>query len=278
MKENKSDKGNLFDRIFKENAKSIFMPLIEMELGFKFKSYNILQEKITKTLEREVDFLCEIITEEEEKELLHIEFQSKDNNEMIYRMQEYHALINRKYKLPVRHIVIYLGERESKMKTQLSDNEVFKGFYLISINEMDAAKLLSTQVPEIVILAMLGKYKKKQIENILRMVLKNLKEVSESIDETKRYVNQLLLLSRLRKLEEKIIKILEDMPLEIDLNTDVLYNKGLEQGLEEGLERGLEKSIIGFYKEGVSIPKIAKALSISEEKVIQVIEAWKKKS
>ena len=39
------------------------------------------------------------------------------------------------------------------------------------------------------------------------------------------------MLSRLRKIEELTIKITEEMPITIDIKTDYLYNKGIEQGM-----------------------------------------------
>ncbi len=47
-----SDKGNVYDRIFKENAEFLFIPLIEQELGIKIVKYSALPEKLSKTTER----------------------------------------------------------------------------------------------------------------------------------------------------------------------------------------------------------------------------------
>ncbi len=265
--EKEVDKGNLYDRIFRENVQDIFLPLIEMELGLKFKSYKVLQEKIAKTLEREVDFLCEIITEDDNKELLHIEFQTKNDGEMIYRMQEYHGLIYRKYKLPIHHVVVYLGESKTKMVSSLSDEGVFTGFSLICVNELDTERLLSKQVPEIVIMALLSNYKKEQVESVLRLILNKLEKIPKSKNASGRYINQLLLLSKLCNLEKKIIKTLEDMPVLLDINDSVLFKRGKLEGKTE--------AIIGFYKEGVAIEIIAKSLSISEKRVLEIIDEWK---
>ena len=48
---------NFYDRVFRENAKHLFMPLIQQMLGITIHSYTPLPEKITKTIEREMDFL-----------------------------------------------------------------------------------------------------------------------------------------------------------------------------------------------------------------------------
>jgi len=128
MKRNNKNKnpGNVYDRIFKENAESLFITLIEQELNFKIKSYEPLPEKITKTIEREMDFVYRITTDDEDEFLLHIEFQTQDDKEMIYRMSEYHGLVYSKYRLPIKHVVIYLGLGKPGMQTKLKTDESFQ--------------------------------------------------------------------------------------------------------------------------------------------------------
>ncbi len=127
-------KGNLYDRIFKENAESLFIPLIEQELGIKIITYKPLLEKITKTIEREMDFFYHVVTDVHKEILLHLEFQTQDDKDMIYRMAEYHGLAFSKYKIPIQHIVIYLGKGKPGMKTKLKNEERFEGFDLINIH------------------------------------------------------------------------------------------------------------------------------------------------
>jgi len=43
-------KDKIFDRIFKENAPSIFMPIIEREFGIKIKSYKPLSSELPRTI------------------------------------------------------------------------------------------------------------------------------------------------------------------------------------------------------------------------------------
>ena len=57
---------------------------IERRFGYDIDKYRLLKEKIPKTLEREIDFLLQIKTKNGVELLLHMEFQSADNNEMIY--------------------------------------------------------------------------------------------------------------------------------------------------------------------------------------------------
>ena len=57
------NEGNLYDKIFKEDAEAIFLPLIERRLGIKIKSFKPYTAKLQTTLEREMDFFYEVTTD-----------------------------------------------------------------------------------------------------------------------------------------------------------------------------------------------------------------------
>jgi hypothetical protein len=101
--------GNLFDKIFRENAESIFMPLVEERLGIKIKTFVQLKEKRQTTLEREMDFFYEVETEDGKRFILHLEFQTENEDDMLYRSGEYHGIALRKKKMEIKHVVVFLG-------------------------------------------------------------------------------------------------------------------------------------------------------------------------
>jgi len=233
--------GNVYDRIFKENAESLFIPIIESELDIKIKRYKILPEKLPKTVEREVDFLYEIELEDGTIELLHLEFQTENDNKMIYRIGFYHGLAWFKYQKPIRHVVIYLGKGKPKMRTQLTDDEVFSGFDLINVYQLNTETLLSSQVPEVILLAFLSDFEPERREAILRLTINRLKDSSKSKSELSKYMEQLIILARLRNFGKETIKIIRDMPVLYDVETDYLYIEGREKGAEDFVIRALEK-------------------------------------
>jgi len=235
---NKSDEKKQhkdFDRIFRENAVPVFLPLIEMQLGFKIKSFKELPTALPKTSDRDIDALYQIENEDSKVEILHIEFQSKSDSTMLKRTAEYHGMIYRKYGLPIRHVVIFLGKGKANMKTQLLENEIFRGFDLINLHELDADKLLSSQVPEVILLALLADFGKERTEGVLRLLA-------------------------LRKLETITSKMIKDMPIIYNEKEHYLYQQGMmeerekserlieqerekfEQALEQALEQEREKS------------------------------------
>lgn len=222
--------GNAYDKIFKEVVEKIFRPLVEKRLGVKIVKATPLKEKMQTTIEVEMDFFYEILTDTGERFILHLEFESGINSAMIYRVGEYHGMAQKRHKLPIRHIVVYLGEEPPTMRTQLKPEEVFTGFDLLNVQALNTDELLSSQVPEVVLIAILSNYPKEEAETVLRTIILNLKNLIQNKKVLKRYINQLMMLSRLRKIEELTIKIAEEMPIHYDIETDALYLRGIEKG------------------------------------------------
>jgi predicted transposase YdaD len=197
--------------------------------------------KFQKTIEREVDFLYKVMTTTKESFLLHLEFQVEDDKKMIDRMVEYHGLVYAKKKMRMEHVVIYLGNKSPKMRTKLRPEEIFSGFHLLNIHQFDPEKLIASQVPSVIITAILCDFPKNKVEAILRLLLKELKASAKSKNDLEKYLNQLIILARIRKFEIETIKIVKEMTLNIDIETSILYQRGMEEGMEKGLEKGLEK-------------------------------------
>jgi hypothetical protein len=129
MTDKKSRKeANLYDKIFKENLEELILPMLKYQWDVQIKSMKRIRNKLQTTTEREADFLSEITDHQNQKFILHVEVQTKDETNMVYRIQEYHGNISRKYRLPVHHFVFYFGNKPSKMITRLPADTLFEGF------------------------------------------------------------------------------------------------------------------------------------------------------
>jgi hypothetical protein len=60
------------------------------------------------------------------------------------------------------------------------------------------------------------------------------------------------MLSNLRKLQPQVIKSLEDMSLNYDIQTDLRYLQGKEEGIEKGIEKGIGLGIERGIEQGAS--------------------------
>ena len=191
--------------------------------------------------------------------ILHLEFQTHDEAKMIYRMAEYRAMLQRKFEIPVKQFVIYLGTAEPKMRTELLLEEQITGFELRNIHKLPMHQVLESDIPEEIILSILTDYPAADAEKVIARIIQKLKTVATNEAELKKNLQQLVTLSRIRKLEEETEKQIEAMPITYDIETDYLYNKAKGKIIANMLEQT-----------SLTIEQIAKLAEVSVDTVIQV--------
>lgn len=256
--------GSMYDKILRENLLQLFLPLVQEELNFELKAIHPLPDKQATTVLRETDAFLRIEThsEDEPEFILHIEFESGDDPEMIYRVMEHHGIELRKYRLPIKHVVVYLGEEKPKMRTKLRKEEIFEGFTLVRASSFSPQKWLEEEEPSRIIMAILGDYRKENATIILEAIINKLWRVCKSSADLKKFIKQLIVISRMRNLEKLTIKISEAMPITYNIYKDYLYNLGLEDG-----EKKLKAFKAKVEEERVRLEaKAAEAAKAAEEK------------
>ena len=272
--------GNGYDKIIKENLEEIFRPLIERKLGIKILKSIPLKDKMQTTIEVEMDSFYDVTPEAGEPFILHLEFESGDNPKMVYRVSEYHGIALKEREREMKHIVIYLGMESPTMRTTLKPEEVFTGFDLLDVHSLDVENLLSSQVPGVVLIALLADYPPEDAEKILRRVLENVKKLTPDEHQLRKYVKQVLVLARLREINFLATKIIDEMPItfNIDIEKDVLYLRGEAKGIEKGIEKGIKESIdvLKHWQKGMKPPMIANVLNLPIAEVEQIIAEFLK--
>lgn len=285
--------GNVYDKIIKENALELFKAFTPGKVWIEIKP---LREKLQSTLEREIDMLYEVTEADGTRMLVHMEFQSTPEPEMHYRMMVYFSLISQKYKLPVWQMVIYLGTKPHRMIKEFNTRSSNFIYDIIVLNELDPERFLASQIPEVLIFAVFAKFSKEQTELVLRSILMKLRQCCNDLNKLKKYQTQLLKLARLRKFDHLLIENFNNMPIYIeleDVETDYLYNKGIQKGIQQGVEKGKEEGkiegkeegkeegallalkIIDLHKKGLDLKAIAQSLGIDQSKVEAVIKEAK---
>ncbi len=237
-KKNISKDANQYDKIVRENLEQVFIPFIVKQLGIELTVEEILPDKLHTTEEREMDLLIRIKNNESKTSLLHVEFQSKPDYNMIWRMAEYHGMIVRKYQLPIKHFVIDLDEANSNIKTSIDEDLIFRGFEIIKLHNIFYEKMISSQIPAEIILAILGDFGKIKPEIIIKKIANRLIEVSKSDAELKKYVAQLNILSRLRNLQDLITQtISKNMPITFDFENDSIAKEAINRKDKRNVEK-----------------------------------------
>ena len=190
-----------YDKIFKENIEAVISSIMQNVLEITAVFVEELPDDIQHTKERKPDTLKKITDDNGNTFVLQIEFQVKDEPEMVYRMGEYYFMLERKYKIPVRQFVIFLGMDKATMATQLDRERLHFSYPLVSLSELDYHIFLNSDKPEEIILGILANFKGENPENALKQILVRIKETTKGEISLNRYFNQLRVLAQLRNLE-----------------------------------------------------------------------------
>lgn len=189
-----------------------------------------LPDDIQHTKERKPDVLKKITDNQGEIFVLQIEFQVKNDDEMVHRMLDYKAMLFRKYHIPVHQYVIYLGKGKATMQAKLQTAGLMFEYNLLTLNMVDYATFLNSDRPEEIVLSVLANFGKERPENALKRIISRLEETTEGDLALKRYFRQLRILAQLRKLEQKLKDIVMDnIAKYIDEEKDVAFLVGREK-------------------------------------------------
>ncbi len=165
---------NQYDKIFRENLEAFIPTFISKILKIKAIDLHELPDDLQHTKERKPDFLKQITDDKNNVFILHIEFQLADDQEMIFRMNEYCSMLLRKYKISVKQYVVYLGEKQSKMASELKYPNLWFKYELLSFAKINSSIFLNSTKPEEILLALLGNYGKINQADMLKSIINKL--------------------------------------------------------------------------------------------------------
>jgi len=258
-KNDKTNQGNKFDKIFKENISDNFIQLLSLKFNLNISSHKELTPKFQTTIEREVDFLRLVTDSNGYKSILHLEFQVQYDSELIFRIKEYDALIQRKYKLPVTTIVLNLGATNSKTQLKLPENMIFNQFYEFNFSSIAANYFIQSEIPEMVILGILSDMSELGTTEAVKALVSRLQKTTSTHSKFNKFISQLLMLSQIRNLDSNLSQTLDSMTLNIDIRKNAVvvpiiqeYEKKLEDQQSQmedqkyQLERKIEDQLYNF--------------------------------
>jgi hypothetical protein len=255
---------NQYDKIFKENIEAVIPSLMQNVLRIDAVLVEDLPNDIQHTKERKPDVLKKITDTDGSIFILHIEFQVANESEMIYRMGEYYFMLARKFKLPIRQFVIFIGSIKPRMTTKIEFPFLKFEFPLISLINIDYGLFLKSNKPEEVILSILADFTDNSIDSVLKQIISRLEETTEGGLALKRYFKQLRVLAQLRKLEQKLKDIVMDnIAKYIDEERDVAFLVGQEKAEERFVKNLLAKM-------SLTLEQIADIAGVSIDFVKQV--------
>ncbi|WKN46155.1 hypothetical protein [Tunicatimonas pelagia] len=153
------------------------------------------------------------------------------------------------------------------MRTKLNQEEEITGFELKSIHNLPTTEVLNFDIPEEIILSILTDYPRADASQIISRIIFKLQNAAQSPADLNRYIRQLLVLSRLRKLDGEIEKQVKSMPITYDITKDRLYNRGVEQGIEQKTQAMITRLI----RQGLlTDEQIAEVAEVTVAQIVQV--------
>ncbi|KAA8486843.1 putative transposase/invertase (TIGR01784 family) [Arcticibacter tournemirensis] len=264
-----ADLSNRYDKIMKENQDEALPGIIKHVLGINIVKKEVLTSKLQQTKEREADRLTKVTDGSGKTYILNIEWQSRNDANMLSRMLEYRVMARRKYQLPVKQYVLYMGSEKLTMKDCIDEEDLQYRYRIVSLSEIDYKFFLKSNKPEQKVLAVLGEFGKDSAEQVIGQILTGIRTEAESDLSKNKYFNQLRILAQLRNLVEQFNTAMESVSTFFKEEKDPLYRKGIVRGIEKERakaerEKKDEKLAIAreFKKLGVAVADIAKGTGL----------------
>jgi predicted transposase YdaD len=180
---------------------------------------------------RRVDLLGEL----PDGNLVHIELQSRNDEDFPLRMAEYLFGIRRKYgKLP-RQVALYVGEAPLLMDDRIEGPDCSVRFHLVDIRTLDGEQLLASPNMGDNVLAVLTSFGERP--RAVRRVLERI--AAGSPGERDQALAELLILARLRRLHDEVKQEAEKMPITEDIMEHEIIGPAIRKGMAKGRIVGL---------------------------------------
>ena len=231
---------NEYDKVFKENMQQALPGIIERLLGLHIVHSEDLPTDLQQTKERKPDVLRKATDAGGNTFVLHIEWQVKNDKEMVYRMAEYRIMLLRKYRLLVKQYVLFIGKGNATMQDRIIEEGFVYDYRLIALSQVDYKLFLQSKEPEEKLLSILANFGNEKEEQVLAAIIGQIRSAAGSDLMVGKYFNQLRVLAQLRNLPFKIEDMLDSISTFFKPEKDPVFKLGKEQGIELGKEQGIE--------------------------------------
>jgi hypothetical protein len=252
---------------------AILPGLAKKFLDIRARQMEDLPNEIQHTIERKPDLLKKVIDTNGETFILHIEFQTTDDEEMPYRMLEYFAMLSRRYRLPVRQYVIYLGKGDPhKMMHPRYYVQIPIRYNLIVISGIDYRILLASNNPEEKILAILGDFGNHHPQYAVQRIAKEVLAASRGELSALRHIKQLHIFARLRSFTPQTINSMKHIFSRMKgYKEDIFYIAGEQTGRDQAAKEKTQEFVKSLLlNTDHSMRKIASLAGVSESVVRRI--------
>ena len=250
---------NEYDNVFKDKFNKNSLQLIRGLLDEKFTKFVATKPtEFTRKL-RKADFVY-LVEENNQKEVFHLEIQTKNDTKMRKRMFLYAAFLYDKYTKPVKQVVLYLGNNTTPNVVKLGYcNYEYKIIYIKDIPYMEFLKDSSNLV-----FAILGDLGEDNLKTVLSNVFKEAAKYFVNPKDFAELAEDIEKLGKLRKVEEEIHLLIPTvMPFDIDYKDTPTWRKATQ---EAELKKQIDIAKIMLI-EKMPIEQVAKFTGLTLEQV-----------
>jgi hypothetical protein len=279
---------NNYDRILRDGALVLVLKLLGKQLPSGPELLEHGPNRIHTTLDHETDMLAFLNKGLKDlEELLHLEFQVRKEKEIALRMLEYYVVLQRKYKMPVRQLVVFLHEKKKKRSGTRIEKPLPRvkfSYEVLYLQEIPYEHILELGVPEGVVLSVLGDFGETPADEAVSKIIDRIFALCAETKNHLVFVQHLLTLSKLRnKLQPIVHQILRTMPgimqtiLEMYPDTEygVFEQRYIDIGEAKGRAEGKAEqeihTITRLLRAGKLSPaEIAEMLEIPLDRILQI--------
>ncbi|QNL49778.1 Rpn family recombination-promoting nuclease/putative transposase [Olivibacter sp. SDN3] len=258
---------NQYDKIFRENMETVLPGIVEHLLKLNIVSSEELPDDVQHTKERKPDLLKKVTDTNGETYVLHIEYQAKNDKDMIFRMAEYSIMLQRRYHISVKQYVIFIGAAKPNMAVNLATEDLQFRYNLVSLSTIDYKIFLQSDKPEEKILAILANFVDDSPVEAITMILQEIRSVAGGDLTESRYFNQLRVLVQLRKLEHQFDEAMETITKFFKEEKDPLFRRGEAKGEAKGELKERTTIAREMKKDGIPVDQIAKFTKLSLKEI-----------
>ncbi len=271
-----------YDKIFREVLRDLFPAVARKVLGIPAGAYQPLPGDLQYTAQREADQLWLVTPPEGEPFILHCEFQSTNDKQMLSRMMLYHAFLHYQRQLPIRQFVIYVGREALRMEYQLETDSFSYRYGLVDLRSFPDQTFLESDHSQEVLLAILADFGGQEAGLIAQKILAKLRQSTSGTLELSQRTVQLARLALLRNLSTTVLTAAQHMALDIDITEDALYQlgiqkgeqtglqKGKEEGEQRGEQKGKEETALNMLREGFAEDVVTRITNLPAERIAQL--------
>lgn len=179
-------------------------------------------------LPKVLDHRADLVLRLSDDSIFHLEFQSYNDREMIFREAMYCIALARRYRKRIRQTVLYLGEARARMQTRRSLGKTIVEYDLVDIRDFDSQRLLESPNPSDQVLALLAGGGHRNAQQIIDRL------VALGGARRQRALAQLLILSGLRGMSRQIRMEVKRMGVMIDITKNEFLLDIRREGIAEG--------------------------------------------